>query len=73
MPRFQLESVEDNKDLTYRHMGKYTDAEKLEIHVLDARNRILGVEHPDTVYAMANLASTYRHLGKYTEAAKLDI
>ena len=35
------------------------EAEKLEIEVLDGRNRILGVEHPDTIRAMANLASTY--------------
>jgi hypothetical protein len=34
---------------TYRNLGKYTEAEKLEIQVLDARNRILGVEHPDTL------------------------
>ena len=59
--------------LTYRHLGKYTDAEKLDIQVLDASNRILGVEHPDTIHAMANLASTYQHLGKYTDAEQLDI
>ena len=43
------------------------------MQVLDARNRILGVEHPDTIGAMANLATTYQHLGKYTEAEKLDM
>jgi hypothetical protein len=35
--------------------------------------RILGVEHPDTITAMANLAATYQNLGKYTEAEKLKI
>ena len=54
-------------------MGKYLEAEKLEIQVLDARNRILGVEHPDTIDAMANLAATYRDLEKYTEAGKLEM
>jgi tetratricopeptide (TPR) repeat protein len=58
---------------TYQNLGKYTEAEKLEMQVLDARNRILGVEHPDTITAMANLASTYRNLGKYTEAEKLEM
>ena len=43
-------------------LGKYTEAEKLEIKVLDARNRILGVEHPDTIQAMGNLAGTYHKL-----------
>jgi hypothetical protein len=52
---------------------KYTEAEKLEMQVLDARNRILGVEHPDTITAMANLAATYLSLEKYTEAEKLKI
>jgi tetratricopeptide (TPR) repeat protein len=59
--------------ITYQYLGKYTEAEKLEIQVLDARNRILGVEHPDTITAMANLASTYLDLEKYTEAEKLEI
>ena len=54
-------------------MKKYTEAEKLQTQVLDARNKILGVEHPDTINAMANLAATYQHLGKYTEAEKLQI
>jgi len=43
------------------------------MQVLDARNRILGVKHPDTITAMANLAATYYKLGKYTEAKELDI
>ena len=30
--------------LPYYELGKYTEAEKLEIKVLDTRNRILGVE-----------------------------
>ena len=43
------------------------------MQVLGARNRILGVEQPDTINAMANLAATYRNLGKYTEAEKLQV
>jgi hypothetical protein len=38
-----------NLAATYRNLGKYTEAEKLEMQVLDARNRILGVEHPHTI------------------------
>ena len=53
-------------------MGKYTGAEKLQVQVTDASNRILGVEHPNTISAMAHLAATYRYLGKYKEAEKLD-
>ena len=47
--------------------------ESLGIQVLYARNRILGVEHPDIIRAMANLAATNRNLGKYTEAEKLEM
>ena len=45
---------------------------KLELEVLDARKRILGVEHPETIKALANLSETYYFQGKYTEAEKLD-
>ena len=45
----------------------------MEIQILNVRNRIFGVEHPDTIHAMANLATTHRHLEKYTEAEKLEI
>ena len=53
--------------------GYTKEAEILQIKVLDTRNRILGGEHPDTIKAMASLASTNRGLGKYTEAEKLEI
>ena len=41
--------------------------ETLSNEVLDTRNRILGVEHPDTVRAVTNLAATYYCLGKHRE------
>ena len=53
--------------------GYFKEAETLQNKVLDARNRILGVEHPDTSRAIGNLATTYYSLGKYTEAEKLEI
>jgi len=64
-------NLKDGSHITYHNLGKYTEAEKLEIQVLNARNKILGEEHPDMVLAMGNLASTYRHLGKHTEAEEL--
>ena len=54
-------------------MGKYIEAEKLDMQVLDSRNRILGVEHPDAIRAMGNLAATYQSLGKYADAEKLKV
>ena len=56
-----------------REQGYSNEAEKLEIQVLNARKKILGEEHPDTILAIENLASTYSDLGKYTEAENLRI
>ena len=53
--------------------GYSSEAEKLQIQVLNARTNILGEEHEDTLSAKANLAYTYSDLGKYTEAEKLRI
>jgi tetratricopeptide (TPR) repeat protein len=53
--------------------GYSKEAEIFNIKVLDERKKILGVEHPDTISAMGNLAQTYQHLGKYIEAEKLEI
>ena len=36
-----------NLAITYERLGKYADAEKLEIDVLNARARLLGNKHPD--------------------------
>ena len=44
----------------------------MEIQVLDARKKILGEEHPDTILATANLASTSHNLGNYIKAEKLE-
>ena len=52
---------------------EYPDAEKLQIKVLDMRNRLLGEDHPDTNTAMNNLAHTYWRLTKYADAEKLQI
>ena len=53
--------------------GYSKEAENLQITVLNTRSRILGGEHPETMRAMASLASTNRDLGKYTEAERLEI
>jgi tetratricopeptide (TPR) repeat protein len=66
-------SAMGNLAITYESLGKYADAEKLQIQVLDMRSRLLGEEHPDTISAMNNLANTYESLEKYEDAEKLKI
>ena len=45
----------------------------MQLKVVELRKRVLGVEDPNTIWAMENLAETYRNLGKYTEAEKLEM
>ncbi|OSS50032.1 hypothetical protein B5807_05248 [Epicoccum nigrum] len=53
--------------------GKYKGAEELFVQVMQARKRVLGDEHPDTLSSMANLASTYRNQGRWKEAEELEV
>ena len=46
-----------------REQGYESEAEKLQIQVLDARSRILGEEDPVTIRALSDIASTYESLG----------
>ncbi|KAF8217385.1 hypothetical protein K438DRAFT_1701902 [Mycena galopus ATCC 62051] len=56
----------------YFDSGKFKEAESLEAIVLEKQKQLLGADHPDTLEAMANLASTYCQLGRYREAEPLD-
>ena len=56
----------------FQKQGYFKEAEILGNKVLHTRKRILGIEHPDTIKAMANLAVTYQYLAKYIEAEKLE-
>ena len=67
-----LESI-NNLAKTYSDQGKHSEAEELQIHVLETRKRVLGPEHPDTLSSNNNLAGTYSHQGKYSEAEDLRI
>ena len=59
-----------NISITHDTLGKFVDAEKLKIVVLNLKNRSFGEEHPDTIRAMNNLACSYQLLGKYADAEK---
>jgi len=45
--------------LIYKPGGRWKEAEKLEVQVMETGARVLGPEHPDTLISMANLASTF--------------
>jgi hypothetical protein len=47
--------------------GKYGDAERIEREVLDAKRRVLGEEHPDTLRSAGNLAQYLSSQRKYAD------
>jgi non-specific serine/threonine protein kinase/serine/threonine-protein kinase len=52
--------------------GKHAEAEKVERDALDTVRRVLGPEHPETLYMMTYLATTLEAEGHFGEAEKLD-
>ncbi|ORY00884.1 hypothetical protein BCR34DRAFT_637708 [Clohesyomyces aquaticus] len=49
-------------------IGEYTAAEGMFRLSLDTREKVLGVEHPDTLTSVSNLGSVLERQGKYEEA-----
>lgn len=45
----------------------------LELQVADARNRVLGEEHPNSLTSVANLASIYVDQDRLKEAEVLEV
>jgi tetratricopeptide (TPR) repeat protein len=55
----------------YQVWGRYQEAEELYGQVLKERKRQLGLDHPNTLGTMHNLAGIYRYQGRYQEAEEL--
>ena len=55
-----------------QEQGYSSEAKELQVQVVNARKRVLGVENPDTIRATEDLARTYADLGNYNEAEKLE-
>ena len=51
--------------------GRYNEAEKSFSRVMQTRQKVLGLEHSDTLTSMANLALTFRNQGRWKEAEEL--
>ena len=47
----------------YIDQGRYSEAEPLYMRALEASERVLGREHPDTLTSVNNLATLYQHPG----------
>jgi tetratricopeptide (TPR) repeat protein len=57
--------------LAYNLNGRWDDAEKLFVQVMETSKTKLGVDYPSTLMSMANLASTYRNQGRWDDAEEL--
>ncbi|KAL5344298.1 hypothetical protein ACLOAV_010727 [Pseudogymnoascus australis] len=57
----------------YWEEGRSSEAEDLDLQVLDLRKSVLGETHPNTIRAMANLASTWQQQGRSSEAEDLQL
>ncbi|KAI9776224.1 MAG: hypothetical protein M1816_005406, partial [Peltula sp. TS41687] len=53
--------------------GRYNEAEESFSQTLETDKRVLGVEHPDTLISMGNLALTYSKQGRWKEAEELEM
>ncbi|KAF2807550.1 HET-domain-containing protein [Mytilinidion resinicola] len=53
--------------------GRWNEAERAFVQVMETCKKVLGQEHPDTLANMANLASTYRNKGRWDEAEELEV
>jgi hypothetical protein len=56
---------------TYNSQGRWAEAEKLDVQVLETSKTALGPEHPDTLIRMKNLSVTLKDLGRHAEASSL--
>src|ERR1700722_16659258 len=57
----------------YMQGGRWKEAEKLSVLVMETNKRVLGEEHPNTLMSMNNLAMTYQNQGKWKEAEALHV
>ena len=55
----------------YWDQGRWDDAEKLQVQVMETRKTKLGADHPDTLTSIANLAFTWKEQHRSVEAVAL--
>src|ERR1700722_10818126 len=60
-------------ECVYMDGGRWKEAEKLGVLVMETSKRVLGEEHPDTLSSMGNLALTYAPQGRWKEAEVLQV
>ncbi len=57
--------------LALNNHGKYDEALRIYEGVVNVKERVLGVEHPDTLATRHNMASALNEQGKYDESLRI--
>lgn len=57
----------------YSLEGRWREAEELEVQAMEARKRVLGAKHSDTLISISNLATTYWNQERWREAEELGV
>ncbi|PWY86613.1 purine and uridine phosphorylase [Aspergillus sclerotioniger CBS 115572] len=53
--------------------GRWKEAERMGMQMVELRKQALGPEHPSIITSMNNLASTYLEQGRWKEAEELEV
>jgi hypothetical protein len=56
---------------TFWNQGRWEEAEKLEVDVMETSKSKLGLDHPSTLTSMANLAFTWHSQGRLEDSLDL--
>ena len=57
----------------FNECGLYQEAANINARIGERRKMVLGLEHPDTLTSMANLAGTFWNQGRWTDAEELQM
>ncbi|KAK3619212.1 hypothetical protein LTR56_024172 [Elasticomyces elasticus] len=62
-----------NLALTYWSQGRWQEAEKLAVEVVETRKQVLGEEDLDTLTSIGNLSLTHWNQGRWQKAEELQV
>jgi tetratricopeptide (TPR) repeat protein len=62
-----------NLAVNWTFQGRFKEAEKFQVQVLESSKEVLGKEHPEAIRAMINLADSWYRQKNYAKAKEMQI
>ncbi|KAM3456411.1 hypothetical protein MY3296_001690 [Beauveria thailandica] len=62
-----------NLALTYGRQGRWVEAERIQMQVLETSKTKLGADHPYTISTLGHLSTTYSNQKRWAEAERLQV